>query len=325
MKAVVYDHYGPPDVLRIADVPQPVPKPDEVLVKVHACTVNRADVHTREANRKAGPVIMLISRLVSGLRRPRQPIPGSEMAGEVVEVGSDVHAFGVGDRVFANTGFGFGCNAEYRCVAESKLVVRMPKGMSYADAAPASDGALNALWCLREGGLRAGESILVYGASGAIGTAGVQLAKHLGARVTAVCGTKNLALMTKLGADAVIDYQSEDFTKNGKTYDVIFDAVGKHSFARSKGSLKTGGRYLATDGFRNLVLTLWTARVGDKKVIFHLPPRYTKQDMLFLKELMEKGAYRPVIDRTYPLDEVIEAARYVETEQKVGNVVLTVS
>ena len=324
MKAVVYDDYGPPDVLRIADVPRPAPKPDEVLVKIHATTVNRLDVHTREANRKSGPAVMLLSRLVSGVRGPRQPILGSEMAGEVVEVGSAVSGLSVGDRVFANTGFRFGCYAEYTAAAAAKLIVLMPAGMNYTDVAPASDGALNALWCLREGEVRAGESILVYGASGAIGTAGVQLARHLGAQVTAVCGTKNLPLMKELGADAVIDYQKEDFTKNGKTYDVVFDAVGKHSFALSKGSLRTGGRYLATDGFRNLALTLWTSRVGDKKVIFHLPPRYTKQDMLFLKELMEKGSYRPVIDRSYPLEQVIDATRYVETEQKVGNVVLTV-
>ncbi|HEV2415691.1 MAG TPA: NAD(P)-dependent alcohol dehydrogenase [Candidatus Dormibacteraeota bacterium] len=325
MKAVVYDHYGPPEVLRIAEVPRPVPQPDEVLVKVHASTVNRADVHTREANRKSGPAVMLLSRIVSGLARPRQPILGSEMAGEVVEVGGAVKSFKVGDRVFGNTGFRFGCHAEYTAVPEASRIVPMPDGTNFEQIAPASDGALNALWCLREGQVHAGESVLVYGASGAIGTAGVQLAKQLGAHVTAVATAKSLDLMKTLGADEAIDYRAKDFTKNGKKYDVIFDAVGKHSFARSKNSLKSGGRYLATDGFRNLALTLWTSRVGDKKVIFHLPPRYTRQDMLFLRELMEKGSYRPVIDRTYPLDQVIEATRYVETEQKVGNVVLTVA
>lgn len=295
-----------------------------MLVKIHASTVNRADVHTREANRKSGPAVMLLSRMVSGLTRPRQPILGSEMAGEVVEVGAAVKSFRVGDRVFANTGFRFGCHADYTAVPEASRIVPLPDGLNFEDVAPASDGALNALWCLREGRVRAGESVVVYGASGAIGTAGVQLAKQLGAQVTAVATAKTLDLMKKLGADEVIDYRAEDFTKNGEKYDVIFDAVGKESFARTKRSLRPGGRYLATDGFRNLALTLWTSRFGDRKVIFHLPPRYTKRDMLFLKELMETGAYRPVIDRTYPLEDVVEAARYVETEQKVGNVVLKI-
>ena len=281
-------------------------------------------MHTREANRKSGPAVMLLSRMVSGLMRPRQPILGSEMAGEVVEVGAAVTSFKVGDRVFANTGFRFGCHAEYTAVPEASRIVAMPDGMSFEEVAPATDGALNALWCLREGKVRAGERVLVYGASGAIGTAGVQLARHFGAHVTAVATARTVALVKQLGAEEAIDYQAVDFTKSGQTYDVIFDAVGKESFARTKASLKVGGRYLATDGFRNLVLTLWTSRFGDRKVIFHLPPRYTKQDIFFLKDLMERGEYRPVIDRTYPLEKIVDAARYVETEQKVGNVVLTI-
>lgn len=296
-----------------------------MLVKVRASTVNRADVHTREANRKSGLAVMLLSRMVSGLLRPRQPILGSEMAGEVVEVGAAVTSFKVGDRVFANTGFRFGCHAEYTAVPEASRIVPMPDGMSFEEVAPTTDGALNALWCLREGKVRAGERVLVYGASGAIGTAGVQLARHFGAHVTAVATAKTVDLVKQLGAEEAVDYQAVDFTKSGQTYDVIFDAVGKESFARTKGSLRPGGRYLATDGFRNLVLTMWTSRFGDRKVIFHLPPRYTKQDLLFLKELVEKGEYRPVIDRTYPLENVVDAARYVETEQKVGNVVLTIA
>jgi NADPH:quinone reductase-like Zn-dependent oxidoreductase len=200
----------------------------------------------------------------------------------------------------------------------------MPASASFEAAAPISDGALNALWCLRVADLHKGQTILVYGASGAIGTAAVQLAKFLGADVTAVCSTKNVDLVASLGADEVIDYTKEDFTKNGKTYDVIFDAVGKHSFKRSKDSLNKGGQYLATDGFRNLALAMWTSRFGDKKVKFQLPPRYTKQDMVLLRELVEAGKFRAVIDRTYPLEGVVEAARYVETEQKTGNVVLTV-
>jgi NADPH:quinone reductase-like Zn-dependent oxidoreductase len=208
---------------------------------------------------------------------------------------------------------------------ESALIARMPANVSFEEAASVCDGALNALWCLRLADLKKGGKILIYGASGAIGTAGVQLAKYFGADVTAVCNTKNLEVVRSIGADRVIDHTQEDFTKNGERYDVIFDSVGKHSFKRCRGSLRPGGSYLATDGFRNLMLALWTARFGDKKVMFKLPPRYTKQDVLLLKELIEAGRYRPVIDRCYPLEDVVEASRYVETEQKTGNVVLTLN
>jgi NADPH:quinone reductase-like Zn-dependent oxidoreductase len=324
MKAVVYERYGPPEVLRIADVEQPVPKEDEVLIKVHATTVNRLDVHTREANRKGGVAVSLLSRLVSGLRRPRQPILGSEFAGEVEAVGATIKEFAVGDHVFGNSGLRFGAHAEFMCMRESARIAHMPAGMSFEKAAPITDGALNALTCLTAADLRSGRRILIYGASGAIGTAGVQLARHFDADVTAVCNTKNLELVKSLGADRVIDYTQEDFTKNGQTYHVIFDAVGKHSFKRCRGSLEPGGIYLPTDGFENLVLALWTPRFGDKKVVFQIPPRQTKQDVLFLKQLVEAGEFRPVIDRTRALEDVVEATRYVETEQKTGNVVLIV-
>jgi NADPH:quinone reductase-like Zn-dependent oxidoreductase len=207
---------------------------------------------------------------------------------------------------------------------ESDRIAPMPTGMSFEEAAPACDGALNALTCLKQADLRKGRRILIYGASGAIGTAGVQLAKSFGADVTAVCSTKNLELVRSLGADKVIDYTQQDFTKNGQTYDVIFDAVGKHSFRRCLGSLEPGGIYLPTDGLANLMWALLTPRLGGKKVVFQIPPRQTKQDVFFLKELIEAGKYRPVIDRRYPLEDVIEATRFVETEQKTGNVVLTV-
>jgi NADPH:quinone reductase-like Zn-dependent oxidoreductase len=325
MRAVVYDRYGPPEVLRLVDVERPVPKEDEVLVKIHATTVNRLDVHTREANRRSGLAVSLLSRLVSGLRRPRQRILGTEFAGEVEGVGAAVRQFAVGDQVFGNSGLRFGAHAEFMCVREGGRIALKPAGMSFEEAAAISDGALNALWCLRGADVRKGQRMLIYGASGAIGTAGVQLAKYFGADVTAVCNTKNLELVRSLGADRVIDYTQEDFTKNGETYDFIFDAVGKHSFRRSRDSLRRGGCYLATDGFRNLILALWTSRIGDKRVVFQIPPRYAKQDLLFIKELIEAGRYRAVIDRSYPLEEVIEAARYVETEQKTGNVVLIVS
>ena len=325
MKAVVFDSYGPPDVLRLEDVPKPVPKDDEVLVRVHATTVNRMDAHIREANRSNGPIAMFFSRLVSGLRRPRQPILGSEFSGDVEAVGAAVTEFAPGDRVFGSSSIRFGAHAQFMCVRASARIAHMPAGLSFEEAAPICDGAFSALMCLKQADLRKGRTILIYGASGAIGTAGVQLARHFGADITAVCGTKNLELVRSLGADRVIDYMKEDFTKNGETYDVIFDAVGKHSFKRCRASLKPGGVYLPTDGAINIVLAVMPARKGAKRVVFQIPPRIPKQDVLFLKELVEAGEYRPVIDRRYPLEQVVEATRYVETQQKVGNVVLTVA
>ena len=325
MKAIVYDRYGPPEVQRLEEVERPVPKEDEVLIKIHATTVNRLDCATRDANRRSGLATSLLSRLISGIRRPKQRILGSEFAGEVEAVGAAVSEFAVGDHVFGASGLRYGAHAEFMCMQEGALIAHKPANMSFEEAAAVCDGVLNALWCLRLADLQKGQRILIYGASGSIGTAGVQLAKYFGADITAVCSTKNLELVRSLGADRVIDYTQEDFTRNGQMYDVIFDAVGKHSFNRCKGSLNRGGSYLATDGFQNLILALWTSRFGDKKVMFKIPPRYTKKDILFLKELIEAGKYRAVIDRCYPLEDVVEATRYVETEQKTGNVVLTIN
>jgi len=324
VKAVVYDRYGPPEVLHIEEVERPAPKDDEVLIKIHATTVNRLDCHTREANRSNGRAVSFLSRLVSGVRAPRQRILGSELSGVVEQAGSAVSEFKVGDRVFGLTGLGFGAYAEYRCMRESARMAVIPESMTFEQAAPMCDGALNALWCLRLADLEKRHKVLIYGASGAIGSAAVQLARHFKTDVTAVCATKNLELVKSIGAGRVIDYTKEDFTKNGETYDVILDAVGKQSFARCKDSLRPGGAYLATDGFRNIALALWTSRFGNKKVIFQLPPVYAKADVLFLKDLAERKEYRPVIDSVYPLEQVIEATRYVETQQKTGNVVLTV-
>ncbi len=323
MKAIVYDHYGPPEVLRIADVPKPEPKPDEILVKIRAAGVSRADVHTREANAKSGALVSGISRLVSGVRRPRQPILGTDFAGEVVAVGSTAAGFKVGDAVFGSKGFSFGSWAEFGVVRADKLIALKPESLSFEQAAPVTDGGLYAQ-CLKLARIQPGQAVLVYGASGAIGTAGVQLAKSFGAEVTGVTTTKNLDVVRSIGADHVIDYTVEDFTKNSKTYDVIFDAVGKHSFERCKGSLKVGGAFVATDGFSNMLLTVWTRRFGDKRVIFDIPPRFDKDGVLLLKDLIDAGRYKVVIDRIYPMVEVVEACRYVETEQKVGNVVLTI-
>ena len=324
MKAVVYDRYGSPDVLRIEDVERPVPAENEILVKIHATTVTRADCATREANRRSGIAVTLLSRLFFGIRGPKQRILGSELGGEIEAVGAAVTEFAVGDHVFGTTGSRFGAHAEFTCVPEDARIALKPAGLSFAEAASICDGALNALWCLRLASLRNGQSILIYGASGAIGTAGVQLAKYFNADVTAVCSTKHNELVRSLGADRTVDYTQEDFTKNGRTYDVIFDAVGKLSFRRCNASLNGGGSYLATDGLGNLVLSLWTSRMGDKKVRFVIPPRYTKKDVSFLKELIEAGRYCPVIDRSYPLERVVDATRYVETERKTGNVVLTI-
>src|SRR4030081_3257838 len=230
MRAVVYDRYGPPDVLRLEDVQRPVPRDGEVLVKIYTTTVNRLDCATREANRRSGLAISLLSRLVSGVRRPRHRILGTEFAGEVESVGVATSDFAVGDRVFGTSGLRFGAHAEYISMPVSGRIAPMPTGMSFEESAPICDGALNALTCLKQADLRTGRTILIYGASGAIGTAGVQLARYYGADVTAVCNTKNLDLAKSLGADRVIDYTQEDFTKNGQRYDIIFDAVGKHSF-----------------------------------------------------------------------------------------------
>jgi NADPH:quinone reductase-like Zn-dependent oxidoreductase len=316
MKAVVCDRYGPPEVLRIEDIERPVPGPDEVLIRIRAATVNRSDTETRQGS-------PTVARLLTGLRRPRHRVLGTELAGEVEAAGSAVTEFKPGDAVFGVRAWKFGAHAEFVCMRESAALAPKPAGMSFEEAAAVCDGVILALMGLRPADVRKGRSILVYGASGSIGTAAVQLSRYFGADVTAVCGTKNLDLVRSLGAEQVIDYTGEDFTANGQAYDVIFDAVGKHSFGRCRDSLNPGGIYLATDGLYNLLLAQWT-RFGDKKVIFPIPPRYTKRDVLFLKGLLEAGQYRPVIDRRYPLAEVIEANRYVDTEQKTGNVVLTV-
>jgi NADPH:quinone reductase-like Zn-dependent oxidoreductase len=319
MRAVVVDRYGPPEVQRLEEVERPIPAADEVLIKVHATSVTRTDSGVRAAK----PFFI---RLFFGLRRPKQRILGTELAGEVEAVGAAVHQFAPGDHVFGSTAaFKTGAHAEFVCVAEGGPIARKPAGMSFEQAAGVTDGFVLALMCLKAANASKGQRIVVYGASGAIGTAGVQLAKYFGAEVTAVCSTKNVELVTSLGADSVIDYTKDDFTQNGETYDIIFDAVGKHAFSRCRGSLKRGGAYVATDGLRNIFLALWTSRIGDRRVLFPIPPHYTKDSVLLLKELIEAGRYRAVIDRCYPLEDVVEATRYVETEQKTGNVILTVA
>jgi NADPH:quinone reductase-like Zn-dependent oxidoreductase len=329
MRAIVYDRYGPPDVLRLAEVERPIPKHDEVLVKVHATTVNRTDCAIRGGEdfvTRLGYSIVTTGSPFKALRRPRPRILGSELAGEVVAVGPAVSQFAVGDRVFGVNAGKFGAHAEFLCMGQNRPLAQMPAGTTFEQAAAICDGAILALGCLRKVDLRKGQRILIYGASGSIGAAGVQLAKHsLDAHVTGVCSTKHIETVRALGADEVIDYTQDDFTKNGQTYDVIFDAAGKHAFRRCRGSLTPRGIYISTDGWENLFWAPWTSRFGGKRVMFDVPPHYRQQDVIFLKELIEAGKYRAVIDRCCPLEEVVDATKYVETTHKTGSVVLTVN
>jgi NADPH:quinone reductase-like Zn-dependent oxidoreductase len=315
MRAVVHDRYGPPEVLRLDEVERPVPKEDEVLVKIHATTVTQTDCHMRRAR-------PLFWRFMLGLLRPKRRILGMEFAGEVEAVGTSVTDFEVGDRVF---GMRNGAHAEYVCVRATGFITTMPPGMTFEEAAAVCDGANQGLTHLRGANVGRRTRLLVYGASGSCGTAAVQLGKHyFGAHVTAVCNTENVELVRSLGADEVIDYLQEDFTKTRETYDVVLDAVGKHSFLRSRRALNAEGLYVATDRLYNFPLAFLTSR-AKKKVVFAVEPRPPRENILLLKELIEAGQYRAVIDRVYPLDEVVKAAKYVETWQKTGNVVLTVN
>jgi NADPH:quinone reductase-like Zn-dependent oxidoreductase len=320
MRAVVHDRYGPPSVLRIAEVEQPTPAPDEVLVRVHATTVNRTDCGFREPR----PAFV---RLFSGLLRPRRRVLGTEFAGIVEQVGSSVGSFTVGDRVFGVNAGRFGAWAEYLCVGQDRPVARMPEAMSFAEAAAVCDGAILAMSCLRPARLHKGDRLLVYGASGSIGSAAVQLAKAAGVEVTAVCGPSAVDTLRRLGADDVLDYTKEDFAAAEGRYDAVFDAVGKTSFRRCRRLLKPRGYYLETDlGFlgQNPGLALLTRCLPARQVRMPIP-RYTRANVLVLKEQIEAGTYRAVIDRTYPLERVVEATTYVESGQKIGNVVLTVT
>jgi NADPH:quinone reductase-like Zn-dependent oxidoreductase len=308
----VHDRFGPPEVLRIEDVPAPVPQDDEVLVRVRATTVNQTDCHVRRAK-------PFVWRPWIGFFRPKWRTLGKEFAGEVEAVGSAVTEFAVGDRVFGMKTYG--ANAELVTVRESRLVAHLPEALSFEEGAAVIDGAFQGLVALRRARVREGTRLLVYGASGSCGTACVQLGRHLGAHVTAVCGTKNVELVRSLGADVVIDYQREDFRKRGERYEVIVDAVGKIVGLRYRDSLVPGGMFVLTDGLRNMlsvVLTRWSSR----RIVASWP-RYEKEDLLLIKRLLETREYRAVIDRTYPLERVVEATTYVETWQKTGNVVLT--
>lgn len=306
MKAIIATKYGSPDVLHLKEVAKPVPKSNEVLIKIHATTVNATD----PIRRKGEPFLARLFPLA--VTRPKYPILGDEFAGEIESAGKDVKLFKKGDKVYGCTGMGSGTHAEYICLPENGVVAIKPANMTYEEAAAIPGGALTSLIFLRDkGNIQSGQKVLIYGASGSVGTAAVQLARYFGAEVTGVCSTANLEMVKSLGADNVIDYTREDFTKTGETYDIIFDTVGKTSFSRCKGSLENNGIYLETFPEPGIILQmLWTSMAGNKKAIFAATSfKYSAEDLNILKELIEAGKIKPVIDRTYPLEQMAVSLR----------------
>ena len=323
MRAIVYERYGPPEVLQLREVEKPTPKNTEVLIRVHATTVTSGDWRVRSLTVPIG--FGFISRLVLGVFRPRQPILGTELAGEIDSVGKQVKNFRVGDQVFAFSDAAMGCHAEYKCMPENGAVALKPTNLTYDEAAALSFGGTTALDFFRRGRLQRGERVLVNGASGAVGTAAIQLARHFGADVTGVCSTANVGLVMSLGASHVIDYTEEDFTQNGETYDVILDTVGTAPFSRCKASLKEGGRLLMVlAGLPEMLRVPWASMTSRKKVIAG-PAAGRPEDLRFLAGLAEGGEYKPVIDRRYPFEQIVEAHRYVDAGRKKGNVIITMT
>ena len=322
MKAIVCTAYGPPDVLQLQHVERPVPDPDEVLVQVRAATATTTALGLRTGR----PVL---GRLFTGLTKPKRDVLGVEFAGEVAATGRDVTAYRVGDPVFGMTGATTpGAYAEFKAMPEGGAMLPLPAGTDFSDAAALVEGGLTAIHFLRnKAAVRPGQTVLIYGASGSVGTASVQLAKHLGADVTAVCSAAGASLARSNGADRTVDYEVEDFTADGARYDVVFDTVGKTSFWACRASLVPGGVYLNCASAATVIPMLWTALVGGKKAVlaatYLRPAAETREDLSFLRELIETGDVRAVIDRSYPLEQAAEAHRYVETGRKKGNVVLT--
>ena len=322
MKAIVCTKYGAADVLQLQEVEKPVPKDNEVLIKVHAATATAAGL----TGRKGKPFFV---RFFMGLTKPKKDILGTELAGEIEAVGVDVKLFKEGDQVFGMTGIALGAHAEFKSMPQDGALVIKPTNMTYEESVAVVEGGLTALNFLgNKGNIGSGSKVLINGASGSVGTASIQVAKYYGAEVTGVCSSANLELVKSLGADKVIDYTKEDFTKNGETYDIIFDTVGVSSFSRCKGSLKQKGVYLDAGKLATIFPMLWTSMFGGKKAIMSAtyvrPASELTKDLIFLKELIETGKIKPVIDRRYPLERTADAHRYVETGHKKGNVVITV-
>jgi NADPH:quinone reductase-like Zn-dependent oxidoreductase len=322
MKAIVFTKYGPPDVLRLKEVEKPAPKDNEVLIRIYGTTVNRTDCATVRA-------IPFFARFFTGLFKPKKQIPGTEFAGIVEGTGKNVRSLRTGDRVFGFDDQGSESQAQYMTISEDKAVT-IPENTTYEQAAASTEGAHYAYNFINKINMKSGQEVLVNGATGAIGSAAVQLLKHFGAHVTAVCGTKNLELVKSLGADKVIDFQEEDFTKGHQEYDYVFDAVGKSSFMKCYGVLRPGGVYISSDlgsmsqnVFLPLITPIIKPIIGNKKTIFPMP-RDVRGSLLLIKKLMEQGRFKAVIDRRYPLEQIVEAYRYVEKGQKTGNVVITV-
>ena len=325
MKAIVWTAYGPPDVLQLKEVEKPTPKANEVLIRIYATTVTAGDCEAR--NLKIPILIRLPLRMYVGLRKPKRiTILGQELAGEIEVIGKDVKRFKAGDQVFGTTGLGFGAYAEYLCLPEKSamgVLATKPANMTYEEAAAVPTGGLEALHFIRKGNIQRGEKVLIIGAGGSIGTFAVQLAKYFGAEVTGVDSTSKLEMLRSIGADRVINYTQEDFTRNGQSYDVIFDVMGKSSFSGSVRSLKQNGRnLLGNAGLSQMVRGRWTSIRSSKKVIIGAANQ-KNQDLLFLKALIEAGKMKSVIDRRYPLEQIVEGHRYVDTGQKKGNVVIT--
>ena len=328
MKVIVCTKYGPPEVLQLKEVEKPTPRDNEVLIRVYATTVTAVDYEMRRFN-KFPLWLWLPGRIVIGITGPRQKILGHELSGEIESVGKDVKLFRKGDQVFAATGHSYGAHAEYKCMPEDGALAIKPANMTYEEAAAVPYGGGTALHFLTKTNIQSGQKVLINGAGGSIGTFAVQLARYFGAEVTGVCSTANLELVKSIGAEKVIDYTREDFTKTGLTYDIIFDAVAKSSFSRCKSSLKPGGIYLTTIPSLGVMLQmLWTSKFGRKKAIFAAsgvaPSSEMAKNLIFLKELIEAGKIKPVIDRRYPLEQITEAHSYVEKGHKKGNVVITV-
>ncbi len=320
MKAIVYTEYGPPEVLRLAEVEKPVPQDNQVLIRIHATTAAAAEVMERKGE-------SVIGRIILGFRKPRKRfrILGLELAGEIESVGRAVQRFRPGDQVYGFTGFRLGAYAEYTCMPETGSLTLKPANLTYEEAAAVVDGASTTLYFLRDKGrIQRGQKVLIIGASGCIGTFAVQLARYFGADVTGVCSTPHVELVKSLGADRVVDYTRADFTKSGERYDIIFDTAGKSSFSHCKDSLTKNGCYLVTNGTMliNFARTLWSSLIGGKRFIFGLSIDKTAA-LVFFKDLIEAGKIKPVIDRRYPLEQIVEAHRYVEAGHKQGNVVIT--